>query len=370
MDGKDKMMFYLETNDNKALAQLFDMLAASPESMSIKKQIYAEMCEAGDKDGVISSIRQSVKGFNKNCDDIELCADILSSIILYGASPDEYFEFGFDKRNHCGRSEFFCDKQRFVLFRSFYDFDRYETIRNKWNQYELLGKYFKRECIHLGPTVSNYEEFESFTKRHGTFVIKPVRAFHGDGVRIIRAKDKNTRQLFNELSAQECVCDELIVQDDFFKQLHENSVNTVRVLAIRKDGRTEMIHPQLHIGRGDSVADNDLASIRANVDMKTGVVYTPGYDHFMTEYIMHPDTNVQIVGARIPKWNDLIDDIESVMNELEGLAGYIGFDMALTKNGWAIVEINPFPQFYSQQLVDRTGYRREIERIVKALLKG
>lgn len=359
-------MFYLDINDNKRLEQLFNKLAEYPDSIDLKNKIYVEIIQGGYEDTVINSILQSIDTFKKGNEDPQLRADILSSIILYGASPDEYFEFGFDKLNHYGRREYFCDKQRFVLFHSFYDFDRYETIRNKWNQYELLKKYYKRDCVHLSVANNNYEEFDSFIREHDAFVVKPVRAYHGDGVRIIHAKDKNSLELYDELRKQECICDELIIQVDFFKQFHENSVNTIRVLAIRRDGNTVILHPQLHIGRGASVADNDIASIRANVDVKTGIVYTPGYDHFMTEYIMHPDTNVQIVGVKIPQWNNLLSDIQFAMEELENLAGYIGFDMALTVKGWVVVEINPFPQCYSQQLVDRMGYRREIEEMVKS----
>lgn len=251
-----------------------------------------------------------------------------------------------------------------MLFRPYYDFSQYERIRNKWNQYCLLKKHFRRDCIHLSPDIDNRGEFESFIKAHPLFVVKPVRAFHGDNVRVINTDSFQTDDLYESLNQVDCVCDELILQDSFFMRFHPQSVNTVRILAIRKVDRTVILHPQLHLGRGNSVADNDLSSIRANIDVNSGVVYTPGYDHYMEQFILHPDTGEKIVGREIPKWDQLISDIHVIMGELDGIAGYIGFDMALTKNSWCIVEINPFPQFYSQQLVDKTGYRKEIEKIV------
>ena len=146
--------------------------------------------------------------------------------------------------------------------------------------------------------------------------------------------------------------------------LHPESLNTIRELAIHIKGTTTILHPQLHIGRGSSVADNDLISIRANIDADCGVVYTPGYDHYKKMYIVHPDTDIQIVGLKIPAWVEMKTFVSEVMDKLEGLAEYIGFDLAYTKKGWTIVEINPFPQFYSQQLIDRKGYRKEIENVV------
>lgn len=356
---------YIDDFSDKTLKALLTQLAIEPDSKELKHELFNNICKKLDNK-LNNEINNAISIFIPDETEMQKALyreDIVSSIALYGVSAEEYFEFDFPTKNHMGRSEYFCDKQRFKIFRPFYNFDRYEQIRNKWNQYNLLQKYFKRECVHIeNGTIT--QEIREFVSRHNKFVLKPVRAFHGDGVKIINRDKTKIEAWSKDIEGKEYILDELIIQDDFFKVLHPESLNTIRVLAIHIKGTTTILHPQLHIGRGSSVADNDLISIRANIDADCGVVYTPGYDHYKKMYIVHPDTDIQIVGLKIPAWVEMKTFVSEVMDKLEGLAGYIGFDLAYTKKGWTIVEINPFPQFYSQQLIDRKGYRKEIENVV------
>lgn len=355
---------YLDCSDSNILF-LAEQLNKEPDSYVCKNKLSDDIWNSLSNN-LKYDINCAINTFCPKADDNQkhnLQADIIASFALYGTSPDEYFEFEFYDKNHHGRLEYLCDKQRFELFRPFYDFDRYEQIRNKWNQYNNLKKFFKRECVHIFDGLIT-KDVTDFISRHEKFVLKPVRAYHGDGVRVIEKDKINTETLFEEVGNGEYILDELIEQNEFFKSFHKESVNTIRVPAINLDGKIKILHPQLHIGRGSSVADNDAVSIRANIDPVNGIVYSPGFDHYKEMFILHPDTGTQIVGARIPAWNELKLFVTEVMKELEGIAGYIGLDLAYTKKGWSIVEVNPFPQVYSQQLIDKKGFRKELEEIV------
>ena len=52
-------------------------------------------------------------------------------------------------------------------------------------------------------------------------------------------------------------------------------------------------------------------------------------------------------GWRIPRWNELIETAENLFRECLPENKYIGFDFALTDNGWVLIEGN-WGQFVGQ----------------------
>lgn len=76
--------------------------------------------------------------------------------------------------------------------------------------------------------------------------------------------------------------------------LNESSCNTVRYLSFLNKSGFFAITPFLRTGRKGSVVDNAGAGgIFANVDVKTGVVYTNGIDELGNEYECHPDSGIR-----------------------------------------------------------------------------
>lgn len=149
--------------------------------------------------------------------------------------------------------------------------------------------------------------------------------------------------------------------------LHPKSLNTVRIPTIRYDDRVEIIHPFLRMGRGDAVVDNAGAGgIMGNVDVTTGVVYAAS-DELGRAYTQHPDTGVELIGFVIPQWKEAVEQVKEMAMVLPSVR-YVGWDMALTKSGWVMIEGNDKGQFIFQ-VADRKGFRDEFEKIRKELLK-
>jgi predicted ATP-grasp superfamily ATP-dependent carboligase len=290
----------------------------------------------------------------------------MACVALYGATPEEYFQFEFEKLNDEGRREYMCDQQRFKLFRPFYDFDKYELVRNKANQYKLLSDFYGRTCVVCDPKKEKYAEFETLVKNNDVVIFKPLRASCGQGVSLIETKGKDVSKLYDELCSKEGIAEELIVQAEGLAKIHPQSVNTVRCIALcGEEGDIYFTQTLLRIGMSGSLVDNADLSIRARIDEKTGVIYTRGIDIKGNRYIFHPDTGVKIVGYELPDWAQLLDVAKKAMERLRPITRYIGFDLACTEKGWIIVEINPFPQIYSQQISTGHGNRKELERLVE-----
>ena len=51
------------------------------------------------------------------------------------------------------------------------------------------------------------------------------------------------------------------------------------------------------------VGGEESGGIAVNVDVDSGIIETPAYDRMGNKFIVHPDTNEQILGFKIPMWD-------------------------------------------------------------------
>ena len=73
------------------------------------------------------------------------------------------------------------------------------------------------------------------------------------------------------------------------------------------------------------------------------------------------DSGKQIIGTRIPKWEELNDVIEKIRPQNSSVH-FVGWDMALSKDGWCIVEGNWCPAIIGVQACSGIGYRLALVR--------
>lgn len=371
------MKCYAQYSGNPITSSLQELIDL-PDSTAAKKRYYEEDSQQLLKNASLTenAIVDTIKVFDRTeggLDYKELLPDIVSTIALYGASVEEFFQFRFREKNHVGRMSYTCDKERFSLFRSFYDFDRYEQVRNKWNQYKALKEYFGRDCIYLDQSedCTPFSMFREFAMHHPRMIQKPVRAYGGHGVRVIEAPGDEfaQRELYRALlkdAPEGCVLDEPIIQGEETAKFHPTSVNTVRLIAARDlSDRNHFFQALFRMGRGKGIVDNSNEAIRAMLDTESGYVYTGGADSYGNHYIVHPDTGIVIPGFHLPEWEEALAIADNVMQKLSSYARFIGFDFAYSTTGWKIIEINSFPQLVTQQIIMNKGSKQIILGILK-----
>ena len=287
-----------------------------------------------------------------------LVTDMVYCLHRFGFSFEEYFWYRLDLKSFKGRNEFISDKVRYYLYNLLNYANNHDKFRNKSEAYKIFGEFYKRDLIEVSGE-KDFEQFKNFVNLHDRFIVKPIDGDCGRGTFIINYNDFGSiEDMFNALTIP-CVLEELIVQDDELAKFYPQSVNTVRIPVVKsKTGEKVFIfHPFLRTGRGNAVVDNAGAGgVFSDIDADTGLVYTAGIDEHGIEYLKHPDTNEVIIGFQIPKWKEAIDLVERASACTTNR--YIGWDLALTKNGWVIVEANDGAQFVSQ-LADKKGRLRE-----------
>ena len=91
------------------------------------------------------------------------------------------------------------------------------------------------------------------------------------------------------------------------------------------------------------------------------MIFTDGYDEKGLPYPAHPDSGMPYRGTQIPRWQELRHLSEKMAKAMPDMV-YIGWDMALTPNGWEPVEANR-GEFVAQQVTQGYGMRHEFERL-------
>ena len=258
--------------------------------------------------------------------------------------------------------------------------DRVDQLGDKYRLYQRLKPYYKREAMELRGE-DDYETFVAFAKKHDVFVVKPADYSRAIGVHKASAKEyggdyrammeailregqaihdkhpsKDSRMILEELICQDASLDRLYSDSD--------SVNVIRATAVRgKDGKIHIYHPWIKVGINGSFAAAAMEDgFVAEIDPCTGIIISDGYQGTGGIFQFHPNSGIPIKGFQIHRWDELVAMVQELMDQLPEF-GYIGWDLALTPEGWCVVEGNYAGQF-TYQMMNSRGYRREFEKLI------
>ena len=224
-----------------------------------------------------------------------------------------------------------------------------------------------------------YESFEKFVDKNPTFVVKPIGMSAGRGVHKESLGNLDKKELFKKIlderndlaekyhygDSSAMMLEEIVDQDETMAALHPESLQSIRLVMVRVGDKVHVWYPRIDIGRGGSFLINAAAgSIMALVDPKTGVITGKGIPESGELFEIHPDTGVRIEGFQIPKWNELIEMATDLMINVVPDFRYVGWDMALSKKGWCVVEGNWAGEFVGDQLGQGRGLRKEFEELI------
>lgn len=199
----------------------------------------------------------------------------------------------------------------------------------------------------------------ALAERHGSIVLKPSSGSHGRGVRRLETHPlrlNGERVSESELQALVATLDnylitETVQQAAYAQSIFPQTTNTVRVVTlIDPDTEQPFIARAVHrFGAKDTVPTDNWSGggLCALVEIKTGrlgravkhIARTGGKLAWQSH---HPDTGAAIEGVRIPHWAQVCEALLGAVRELPFLL-YVGWDVAVTDNGFCIIEGNGNP---------------------------
>ncbi len=283
----------------------------------------------------------------------------------YQVQYHEYFLFHFQNLNHKGKKEFIGEYERAKICHTLVNDENSEKkqiFRNKYQTFQIFGKYYHREVLLLTPKTDD-ALFFSFVKRHEQAILKPFDGYSGKGIsKICFSEIPDLRAYFSDLIKKgNYVIEEIIQQAEEMAAFHPASVNTIRLATYYTGSEVIYLFCCLRMGAGQSVVDNaGSGGIGAAVDIQTGIVCTAGMNKNGETYLFHPDTNQKIIGFRVPDWENLLalaGEAAKIVPEIP----YIAWDFAYMPGGWCMIEANNSGQF-GNQYRENKGFRPLVEK--------
>ena len=136
---------------------------------------------------------------------------------------------------------------------------------------------------------------------------------------------------------------EYVINHRDIRAIWPDATNTMRVLMANCGGELVLMRAFIRFGNaGSNCVDNAHAGgIEAIIDENTGrILFTQEQDVYGTPTVIteHPDTGASF-DIRIPHWEEIVGKLEEICRDFPQLR-YMGFDVAVTEEGFKILEIN------------------------------
>ena len=224
----------------------------------------------------------------------------------------------------------------------------------------------------------SFDEVLRLARDRGVLALKPDEGSHGDGFYRLGYEDGGYTLNGEPATGDEVLAilsdpqnryliTEFIIMHPTLAEIYPQSVNTVRMTVFKKDGVTPQIgNAYLRVGSSASgYVDNTAAGgLLVEVDIESGrygnaqaldggrVVPCP----------RHPDTDVLMEGI-MPNWELAKRKVLEIAESIPQLE-YLGFDLAMTEDGFKLPEINRFPDFpridrLTPEIIDYLLYKLE-----------
>ena len=148
---------------------------------------------------------------------------------------------------------------------------------------------------------------------------------------------------------EEIIIEEYVEQIPELMMLHPSSLNTARIITVLdRSGIPHILCGFLRVGQDGKIVDNGasggiLCQLSENGTIlrclsKTGIDYTS-----------HPNTSVPMVGSQIPHWDSALETAMTLAKHKPTIR-FCGWDLALTKNGWIMIEGNESAELTGLQI--------------------
>jgi len=227
-------------------------------------------------------------------------------------------------------------------------------FRNKAGFNRFFRQFVTRDW--LDTTACTLEDFTNFANRHGLCFAKPVAGSRGRGARVLQLED-DFEGWFVECQQNKLLVEEMISQHLELAEFNQSTVNTVRLYTLLTASDQPTITLAIvRFGRRGHIVDNYHAGgLAASVDVASGLISAEAVDRNHHRFRLHPDSQKQFEGFRIPNWQQACQAVTEAVKSMPYVR-HVAWDLAITDAGRIeFVEGNHWPDFDVTQVVDQVG---------------
>ncbi|MBQ3376035.1 MAG: hypothetical protein IJG49_06460 [Erysipelotrichaceae bacterium] len=274
-----------------------------------------------------------------------ILADMCLCAARYGIGYQEYRGYGFVSKSAELRKTFMTVNNNVALTREANKRELYPILEDKGQFLKKYHEFINRDW--LDTRECTRDDFIEFVKKHDTFFVKPINLSGGNGISKVSSSRIDAGKYYDLImkNNSEYIIEETIIQHHEMNKINPNSVNTLRMVTLLKDGEPKYLYTILRAGQGSAVVDNaGSGGVYTYVD-SDGVCRFPFYDEKKGLTLEeHPTTKMKIQGFEIPMFDEAVDYVMRAAL-VEPDLGYIGWDVAITEEGPTLVEGNLIPGF-------------------------
>ena len=329
------------------------------------KYIFKRIAEMNFKEMIKSARRIAIKNHTLT---MFILLDMICCGFKYLAGYVDYEVFDFYNLTKAQRKTIITRgiNNKFVATLNNKNFVRY--LDNKLLFNEKFNKYLKRDWLDL--TTSSIDDFKNFISNKEAIIAKPANLACGKNVEKILIKDiSNIDDEYDSLiKNNQLLLEDYVIQHDLLNELYPHSVNTLRIVTITKSQVVNIMFRSIRMGNSGNIVDNfNHGGLFTTID-ENGTIDKPAVDKLGNIYEYHPFTKTKITGFKIPFFKEAMEYVKALALEIPEV-GYVGWDIAITKDGPLVIEANPFPghdiyQSKTHMNKDKTGMRQNFEKII------
>ena len=289
--------------------------------------------------------------------------------LRYGAGYYDYVMFGFYDMNGRQRDTYLTRVRNKKVCETLNDYRYAEEFDDKLRFNARFSSYLHRAWLN-GETATE-EEFSAFLQGQEAIFAKPNHGSCGNGVEKLKVADfaDPAAMLSYVREKKLVVLEHALPQHPDMARLHPQSVNTMRIVTDLVGDTIHIAYIVVKIGRGGGCCDNTgQGGVLCRVDPETATICSVATDDYFNIFEKHPDTGVEFKGYHIPMLPEAIALAKQAAREIPQMR-HVGWDVAITPDGPAIIEGNEYPGTDLCQLAPHTPEKRGLWPYYQELLK-
>ncbi len=357
----------------------------------VKKYIYyfwKKGTEKANQQLIDKHIKTSLALFH-NCEsrkpDQQIKQEMRALQKYWGCRATQYYEYGMYRSDYRATMDemnefipyYFLP---FVFFPRvnpvYYKISDEKNIANAFFDYYQIPRTHTLFKYHGGRFYNGYEEVISDTQAFEslelpdlkTIFIKPAHGMQGMGIQRFIKEGNNfvndegrkfDTRFLQGLNDVLYLIEKGMEQHPLLSEIYPHALNTIRILTKTEGQEVKLILAFLRMGTGGDHIDNSSKSIAVKINLDSGRLEEFAISNYLKKLSKHPDTGFVFKNTALPHW-DVIMEAIPVMARKFAFIKFIGWDIAITPDGFRVIEINRSPALKKAQLL-HGGLKSKLE---------
>lgn len=295
------------------------------------------------------------------------CVDIILCTLRYGASPNNYRDFGYQNLSAKERSSYVTHGLSQKMIRHYNNRKYIHFFEDKVLFANTFQDMFCRE--YLATDGLEYEKLKKLYSDCGKIIYKPSGGSQGQGIAVYDYS-YSLDQVFEKISqkSRAGIIEEWIEQHEALNAIYSEAINCLRVITVFQNGEVKLLSGGITWGNGEQIANASASGIVSPVCFESGCCEKPAADFSGAVYYKHPITGAYLVGFEVPFWREVKEMLNKAARRVPEVR-YVGWDIAITPNGPILIEGNTTPGYRYYQIpahmTSGTGNRQIYEECLK-----